>query len=211
VRDADERQAGERDDDADDRGRVLGEDDLHGRVAALTDVPRDGLVRVPGLPPHLAHGPPERDGLGDEGNREHDEAGTEVVLDVASAKDERPLDDREDRAPDEDHHRRHQRPEEALLAVAEGMRLVGTALAERERDEQKDLVQAVRGRVRGLGEQGARAREDAAGKFRHGDEEVRHKSEQDRLPVLRLHPSPLRLRSRANEDARIRVGRNREL
>ena len=108
---------------------------------------------------------------------------------MVAAEDEHPLDDREDRAADENHHRRHQRTEEAILAVAEGMRLVGTALAEREREEEEDLVQAVGRRVRRLGEQGARAREDAAGQLRHGDEEVRRKSEQDRLAVLRLHPS----------------------
>ena len=80
--------------------------------------------------------------------------------------------DGERRAGEEHADGGHQRPQEALLAVTE--RLVGRRLlgAEVQRHAQEALVDRVGDRVRGLGEHRARARHEAGGELRHGDDAV---------------------------------------
>src|SRR5207247_6279142 len=75
------------------------------------------------------------------------------------------------------------RPQEALLTVAEGLGLVGFALAEPDRNEQERLVRRIGERVRGLREQGRRPAEQATRELRHRDRGVRRQRDQDGLPA----------------------------
>jgi hypothetical protein len=86
--------------------------------------------------------------------------------------------DRDRRAGDEHEDRREQRPEEPLAPVAEGVLLVGGPGAERERDEEEELVDRVRGRVDRLGEQRGGAAQEAGDELRGGDHGVRRERDE---------------------------------
>jgi hypothetical protein len=93
----------------------------------------------------------------------------------------------EDRAGQEDDHRREERPEEALLPVPERMLLVGLALAEADRDEEQPLIHRVRHRVGRLGEQGRRAGDRARDTLRDRDRRICAYRDEHRLLALPGH------------------------
>jgi hypothetical protein len=119
--------------------------------------------------------------LGEQGDAEDYEAGHIAVVGVLRAAGQRveALEDGEAAAHDEDADGGEQGPEEAFLAVAEGVTAVRRAAAAAQRGEEEDLVEAVGDRVRGLGEEGRGSGEQSSDGLGDGDHEVRAERDQD--------------------------------
>ncbi len=130
----------------------------HGGAVLGDDGPQRGVAQrlhAAALGTHLVQGPQQGDALHDQGHGEDDQAHDVARgrLLGAVAQSLYALEDGEAGAHHEDSHGGEQRPEEPLLAVAEGVPVVGGAAAAAQGREEEDLVEAVGHGVGGLGEQ----------------------------------------------------------
>ena len=155
--------------------RVLEEDRLGRRIAAGAHVAPVRLSPLARLAARLAPCAHERPAVGQQGEAEDGVDDAERAVLRGRAEDPvQAFVDRESGAGDEDPDGRQEGPEEALLAVAERMLGVGRALAQREREQQEDLVHRVGDRVGRLGQHGRGARGDPGDELGHRDRRVGH-------------------------------------
>ena len=160
--------------------RVLEEDRLGRRIAAGAHVAAYGWRRSLASRRVWRHARRSEAPSARRENAEHGVDDPEGAVLLGRAEDPvQALVEREAGARDEDPDRGEEGPEEALLAVAEGVLGVGRALAERQREEQEDLVHRVGDRVGGLGEHGRGARDEAGGGLGHRDRGVGAQRDED--------------------------------
>ena len=95
--------------------------------------------------------------------------------------------EREQAAHAEQHQRHHERPEVALGAVAERVRVVGGTLAAATAEHEQALVAGVGEAVPGFGQQAGRTGEEEADELGDGDAEVREERGDDGLAAAVLH------------------------
>ncbi len=161
-----QRHAGHGEGDAEHRGAVLGDDRAQRRVPQP--------LGEPALAAYLVQGPQQGAALREQGDAEHDQPGhvaaEALVRPVAQGLGT--LEEGEAAAHDEDADGREQRPEEAFLAVAEGVLAVGGAAAAAQCGEEEDLVHAVRDGVCRLRQQRGRPRDEPADGLGHRDHQV---------------------------------------
>ena len=142
-------------------------------IAAGAHVARVRLAALARLAARLAPCAHERRAVGQQGEAEDGVDDAEGAVLGRRAEDPvQALVEREAGARDEDPDGRQEGPEEALLAVAEGVLGVGRALPQRQREEQEDLVHRVGDRVGRLGQHGRRARGEAGHELGHRDRRV---------------------------------------
>ena len=120
------------------------------RVAELPQEPTDGYAFFARCVPDLAHGDAEREGLEDHRESEHCEADRGRPDLVGMREAVIGLVHREDSAAEEQEERDGEGPEVALLPVAERVPRRRGPHAPADADVEKDLVQRVGDRVRGL-------------------------------------------------------------
>lgn len=175
---------------AETRGAVLGQHGPQGRIVVGPYLAQQATVVGLRLGADLRHGSQQRGALGEQGDGQDGQADDVALLGLRLCRAEclDALEEGEAAARDEDPDGREQGPEEAFLAVAEGVEHVRRTCAALEGGQQEDLVEAVGHRVCGFGEQRRRAGHRPADRLGHRDAQVGGECHPDRLPGL---PVPL--------------------
>ncbi len=178
-------QPGHGDDQAGQRGGVLGEHGpqrgVGGGQHVLDQVPLERAGLGSGLPVRLQ----ERGSLQEEGHGQHDVPDDEMPGRFRADELGDAVRDRDRAAGHEQPERGEQRPHVRLPAVAGRVGAVGRAPGPPVGDQQEDLVAGVGPGVRGLGHQRRRPGQHGRGRLRHRDQQVGGEGHQHRDEALR--------------------------